>query len=179
MPRSASSEFVFSTVANSSIISLKEILDFVNNNLPDNIAKVPVNFKVKVIVSELLNNAIKHAGDAETTFHIFIDDETIGIQKTDYGRRFNPNNLLSMPGTSPGTRIKISEDVIHKVYAIIENQSMIRFTCVEDTTVSFPDVLDIMEHFGLLIITKSADKFTYEYDYVTGLNKFSVILRLN
>jgi hypothetical protein len=40
------------------------------------------------------------------------------------------------------------------------------------------DVSNLMEHFGLLIITKASDNFTYEYDIAKGLNTFSVYIEV-
>jgi anti-sigma regulatory factor (Ser/Thr protein kinase) len=131
---------------------------------------------MEMVITELLTNAIKHTGDTEIAVSISISNEYLIIEKSDHGNPFNPNDFLSQL-TNTGSKIQLSQDDLYSIYALIENDNQVRFTCEENkTALSF---VDIMEHFGLLIITRAADEFTYRYDPATGLNTFRVQMLLN
>jgi two-component sensor histidine kinase len=170
--------FKFPNSAQSLVSSLRHILDFISGNLPRNADGAKVNFKLKVIVTELLNNALKHAESAETRIHVLIGEKTIRIEKTDYGNRFDPENLITAKNNTPGSRVMLTTDSLNNLYAIIEKDTYVKFYCEENAAAVTPDVNDINEHFGLLIITRSSDEFTYRYDITSGLNTFGVNLAL-
>jgi anti-sigma regulatory factor (Ser/Thr protein kinase) len=173
--QSITNKFVFPNQAHQLFTSLRQILDFVSENLPFNIDAAAVNFKLKVVITELLNNAVKHAGNSETAIHVHIDHENIKIEKTDFGNPFNPNGLFKK---ATGQKAQLSQDALHRIYAVIESENFARFICEEIDNEELLDVNNLSEHFGLLIITKSADEFTYKYDPSSGLNTFIVHLKL-
>jgi two-component sensor histidine kinase len=179
MPATISNTFIFSNSSQSLVTSLRQILDFISGNLPRHTDAANINFKVKVIIAELLNNALKHAGNTKTSFHIFIDNKNIRIEKADFGNRFNPGTLTTLTADNKGLKVQLSSDALHRLYAFIETETQIRFFCEENENSNMPDINAINEHFGLLIITKSADDFTYQYDQTSGLNTFTVCLKLN
>src|ERR1700761_9541185 len=173
--RSITNKFVFPNRAQELFTSLRQILDFVSENLPFNVDAAAINFKLKVIITELLNNAVKHAGIAETVIHIHVDHQKIKIEKADFGNAFNPNGLFEK---STGQKAQLSQDALHCIYAIIEGENFARFVCEEIDYYRVLDVNNLSEHFVLLIITKSADESTYQYDPSSGLNTFTVHLKL-
>jgi two-component sensor histidine kinase len=173
--RPITNKFAFPNRAQELFTSLRQILDFVSENLPFNVDAAAINFKLKVIITELLNNAVKHAGTAETVIHIHIDHEKIKIEKTDLGNPFNPNGLFEK---FTGQKAQLSQDALHCIYAIIESENFVRFICEEIDNGQLLDINNLSEHFGLLIITKSADEFTYQFDPSSGLNTFTVHLKL-
>lgn len=176
MPHTITNKFTFPGAAQSLVASQQQILDFINSNLPGHANAANIGFKVKMILAELLNNALKHVGNAATTIHVFIDDENIKIEKSDYGNRFNPDGLIS--NNPPGVRVILCKDPLHYLYALIERPTLIRFFCEENNDSNAFDVNDIIEHFGLLIITKSSDEFSYRHDQASGLNTFAIQLKL-
>jgi len=178
MPDLIANKFLLENNKGSLTTTLKEIIGFVNSNLPVNTALENTIFKVKVVVTELLNNAIKHVRNSETTIHILIDDENIIVKKTDSGNRFRLNSDLLFVDSPQGSKVQLCSDAFHCVYAIFENEHHIKFICEDKLTDDLTDFKEIMEHFGLLIITKAADRFTYEYDQQSGLNTFNVLIRI-
>lgn len=159
------------------IASVKKILDFINMHLPVHAIAEEINFKAEVILIELLTNAIKHTTDAEVFMQVFIYGESLIIEKTDFSSPFDPDNIILANNT--GCRVSISKDSLHTIYAIVESESRIRFVCEENSDTGILDVNNVMEHFGLLIITKSANEFTYQYDRLSGLNTFRANIQFN
>lgn len=179
MPDLIAKKFLPDNNKGSLTTTLKEIIEFVNNHIPGNLSYESIMFRVKVIVTELLNNAIKHVKNSETTIYVLIDGENIILKKTDSGDPFGLNNGFLLINSPRGTKVQICGDALHCVYALFENEYQIKFCCEDKLTDNMTDLNVLMEHFGLLIITKAADIFTYEYDVPTGLNTFSASIRLN
>jgi two-component sensor histidine kinase len=159
--------------------SLREIIDFINRYLPAGTAAEDIDFKVEIIVTELLTNALKHVKNAETLIRIYIDDNTLTIEKTDFGTPFNPNNFIEILTHPAGYKALLTKDDLNAMYAIVESDNMVRFVCEESDDSQSLNLDDVMEHFGLLIITKSAEEFTYHFDSASGLNTFNVRLKLS
>lgn len=127
-------------------------------------------FKVKIIVTELLNNAVKHSGTQNTLLELHLDSSELIIKKTDSGKEFDLNSQLYRRKT----KVVLSSDAMHLLYAVKEDLR-IRFYCEEYVAESI-DVKLLAEHMGLLIITKAADEFIYEYQKTNNL--FSVKIKL-
>lgn len=175
MAESASKQFLLPNTRQSIKSSVEELLDFIVKQLPATVNKDSISFKVEVILIELLTNGIKHAGTKETFLAITVNENSIYIDKKDFGNRYQPGNITSLLIHDPGHRELLTKDGLHSMYAVVENPSQIRFICEEIDDESVPlDVSNLMEHFGLLIITKASDNFTYAYDIDKGLNTFSV-----
>ncbi|MGF7037029.1 ATP-binding protein [Mucilaginibacter lappiensis] len=169
-------QFSFQNTRLSIITSLREILEFINGHLSGCAGRYTRHFEIEMVITELLTNAIKHTGNAEISISISISKEYLIIEKSDHGNPFNPNDFLSQ-FTNTGSKVQLSRDDLYSIYAVIENDHQARFICEENkTSLSF---VDIMEHFGLLIITRSAEEFIYRYNPVTGLNTFRVHMLLN
>jgi anti-sigma regulatory factor (Ser/Thr protein kinase) len=179
MAQLASKQFSLPNTRQSIKPSVQEVLDFVINSLPAGINAEGISFKIEVIIIELLTNGIKHAGTIETFLDVTINEDNINIDKKDFGNRFHPGNITSLLVYDVGHRELLTKDGLHSMYAVVESDTQIRFVCEEENGDEVLDVTNLMEHFGLLIITKSSDTFTYEYDVDTGLNTFSVIIDLN
>ncbi|GAA4097327.1 hypothetical protein [Mucilaginibacter panaciglaebae] len=178
MAESVSKQFLLPNTRQSIKSSVKELLDFVINQLPAGANKDSISFKIEVILIELLTNGIKHAGTKETLLNITVDGKSIHIDKKDFGNRYQPGNITSSL-QSPGYKELLTQDGLHSMYAVVESEAQIRFVCEEvDDENALIDVSNLMEHFGLLIITKASDNFTYEYDIAKGLNTFSVYIEI-
>lgn len=177
MQNPAANTFIVPNTSQSLVGTMRHILDFVSTNLPQQVAAENIYFKLKVITTELLSNALKHVTDAESAIQVYIDHEQVVIQKTDHGTPFKPINGTFSANAPAGHIIPISSDAMHRVYAVVENGSTVRFACDEHNTNKPIDINEVSEHFGLLIITKTADQFTYAYDAASGLNTFNVSLK--
>lgn len=152
---------------------IQQILGFITDELPSTAPMHELLFKAKVIVTELLTNSLKHAGVNSTIIDVKINEYDLSILKIDFG---NPLSLIQK-NYPVNTKIPISNDILHTLYAILDSGKNINFFCDE---INMDDVLaveNIVEHFGLLIITKAADKFIYYYNEQTKENLFEVTLK--
>ena len=178
MPHKVTNRFIFPGSSQSLVTALRQILDFIVVNLPYINNAANANFKIKAVVTELLNNAIKHNGKTDTIFDVFVDENNVLIEKIDEGPRFDPNGIFSSSNEAVKGPIKLSSDLLHHLYAVATTDSLLKFFCEEIPAEAVVDVNSVGEHFGLLIITKSADEFLYYYHAPTGTNKFSVSINL-
>lgn len=179
MAEPVSKQFLLPNTRQSIKSSVEELLDFIVKQLPEGVNKESINFKTEVILIELLTNGIKHAGTKETFLDITVGDTSIHIDKKDFGNRYQPGNITSLLIHDVGYRELLTQDGLHSMYAVVESDTEIRFVCeeVNDEGAAL-DVNNLMEHFGLLIITKASQSFTYAYDIDRRLNTFSVYIEL-
>lgn len=136
--------------------------------------------KLKMILVELLTNALKHARQSITTIKVELTGNGIVIQKTDTGNGLAiqcGNNLLEwpLPGVHhTGTVITIYGDSNAVLKVKLHDNCDLQFF-IEETPVGGPiDINSLAEHFGLMIITRAADTFTYHFDIDTCSNNFVV-----
>jgi anti-sigma regulatory factor (Ser/Thr protein kinase) len=152
---------------------IQEILGFINNELTSAAPIAELLFKAKIIVTELLTNSLKHAGVNSTIINVKISEHDLSILKIDFG---NPLSLIQK-NYPVNTKIPISNDILHTLYAILDSGKNIHFFCDEINMEDILAVENIVEHFGLLIITKAADKFTYHYNEQTKENLFEITIK--
>jgi two-component sensor histidine kinase len=152
---------------------LQQMLDFVIDNLPVHLHTDDLHFRVKMIITELLANAMKHSGTSNSLFTISIDDDQIVIKKTDAGK---PLQLLQSPAAS-GNKVLVACDILHNLFATFTGPGGLTFTA-EDKAPLQININEVPEHFGLLIITKAATHFTYQFDGSAGHNIFTASINL-
>jgi len=172
------SQFVLPNIRESMIASLQEIRAFIYEFLPADAANEELGFKVEMVMTELLTNALKHVKDAETCIRIYLDDNYLTIEKTDFGAQFNPNGFADIFKYEPGYKKLLTYDELHSIYVVVEMNNTVRFTCEQNNSKNRFDINGINEHFGMIIISRSAEAFTYHYDTASGLNRFTVKMRL-
>lgn len=153
---------------------LEEILLLIKTNIPNGEGTRELLFKSKFILTELLTNAIKHANTHEVKLNIEIKDSVVKFEKQDYG---NPLILPQVKNDQFENAIIVTADIMHILYAV-EKEGVAYFYCHENTVPSIDTENDFPEHFGLLIITKAADDFSYRYDSETNLNTFTATVSL-
>jgi two-component sensor histidine kinase len=171
-------QFVLPGISESMIESLQEIRAFIHEFLPAHAASADLSFKVEMVMTELLTNALKHVKDAETCIRIYLDDNYLTIEKTDFGSQFNPNNFADIFKQAPGYKTLLTHDDLNSVYAVLEMNYTVRFICEQENKNGI-DISGVGEHFGMVIISRAAEAFTYHYDTASGLNQFNVRMRLN
>jgi anti-sigma regulatory factor (Ser/Thr protein kinase) len=152
---------------------IQEILGFINDELPPTAPISELLFKAKIITTELLTNSLKHAGVNSTIIDVKISEHDLRILKVDFG---TPLSLIQKHYPI-NTKIPISNDILHTLYAILDSGKNIHFFCDEINMEDILAVENIVEHFGLLIITKAADKFTYHYNEQTKENLFEITIK--
>jgi two-component sensor histidine kinase len=172
-------QFVLPNTRESMIESLIEIRAFINEFLPAHAANADLSFKVEIVMTELLTNALKHVTDAETCVRIYLDDSYLSIEKTDFGSQFNPNNFADIFKQVPGYKVLLTYDELNSVYAVLEMNDTVRFICEGKKNRNRIDVNGVGEHFGMIIISRAAEAFTYHYDTSSGLNRFNVRMKLS
>ncbi|RCH55121.1 hypothetical protein DJ568_07985 [Mucilaginibacter hurinus] len=165
--------FTFINVSTALTSSLKQVLEYIEENLADFAYAEDIYFKTKAIITELLTNGFKHAGAETVNISIDIDPQYITIVKTDYGIPFP----LVVSGSPQGTKTMLSYDIMHHLYAINLNARQVKFL-VEDIIGDETDIKGVGEHFGLLIITKCSEEFIYDFDEASKLNTFTAKVKL-
>lgn len=171
-------QFYLPNTRESMIHSLREIKNFIGEYLPAHAAVGDIAFKVEMVVVELLTNALKHVKDADSHIRVYMDDDWLSIEKTDFGARFNHNNFTDIFNHPVGYKILLNFDELHSIYAVLEKDEHVRFICEVRKNRNKIDLNYVEEHFGLIIISKSAEEFTYNYDSASGLNRFNVRMKL-
>lgn len=169
-------EFEFGNSAAQLVSSLEYMLGQIGGNIPPRADKEDILFRCKVIITELLTNAIKHAGKSSTLFSIEMDAQKLIICKTDTGMPLylvNTRNNTTNSNAEFNRRL-ISSDFLNSLYAIWESENNIRFASEDGSLNDSLPVEQVMEHFGILIITRSSDEFTYTYDRAARTNIFRV-----
>ncbi len=159
--------------------SLQDIRGFIGEFIPEHADTQDLAFKVEIVITELLTNALKHVKDSESHMRIYLDDNYLTIEKTDFGTQFNPDNFADIFKQKPGYKTLLSYDELHSVYAVLEMNNTVRFICEQKRNRNKIDINGVAEHFGIIIISRTAEAFTYHYDTASGLNKFNVRMRLN
>jgi anti-sigma regulatory factor (Ser/Thr protein kinase) len=136
--------------------------------------------KLKMILVELLTNALKHAGQSTTTIKVELTGNKVIIQKTDTGNglaiRFGDSLLeWPLPGVHhAGHTITVYNDSNAVLKAKLQDNCTLQFF-IEETEGTGPvDINTLAEHFGLMIITRSCDVFHYHFEIDTCSNNFIV-----
>lgn len=142
--------------------------------------------KLKWVITELLTNAVKHSGMETCTMTFEQDSEQLVLEKEDSGKPLtifenNSSKLVSWPLEN------LSEPLEFQIYHNGMDSLKVRST-QPDSAVFFVEqlddvempglLIDTSEHFGLLILTKASDEFTYTYDPVLKTNRFRSIIYL-
>jgi anti-sigma regulatory factor (Ser/Thr protein kinase) len=172
-------EFVF----NNKIEEISDVLQACEDQIRDIKKTSPDSFamaKIKWMVTELLTNAIKHCGTANCVLSIKISEAQIHIQRADQGKTLaltDPETemLLVWPlNSSAQADFQIYHNGMDSLKIKILDTESAMFFSEMLPTIEMPALLsESSEHFGLLIITKASDQFTYRYDPATKTNYFS------
>ncbi|MBS7566251.1 hypothetical protein KHS38_17720 [Mucilaginibacter sp. Bleaf8] len=150
-------QFTFDTRSGSLMPLTEQVLDCIALQLQNYAEAEDILFRAKYIIIELLTNALKHSGTGEAHLSVVISADELQIIKADAG---NPLPLLNAAMPTGQTRVMVAYDVMHTLYAVLGEE--VRFVCEENALENL-DISKIHEHFGLLIITKTADEFSYRY----------------
>lgn len=173
------SQFTLPDTQEGMVASLQEIRGFINDFLPEHAVSEDLNFKVEIVITELLTNALKHVKNADSFMRVYLDDNYLSIEKTDFGSQFNPNNFANIFKQQPGYKMLLCYDELHSLYAQLEANNVVRFNSEIKRNRNRIDINGVGEHFGMIIISRSSESFTYHYDEASGLNRFNVRIKLN
>lgn len=177
-------EFIFSNDSLAMYPLLNEIVSFLKIHLPSEQYAFKIS-NCKQILIELLTNAVKHSHADTTIISVCINGRAIEITKSDKGRKFYLNNYTSWPPlTWPlerkyiGEKIKIYEDDISNLYAVIKSENRIVFDIEEYPINKVNSNSNLLEHYGLLIMAKFSNEFFYLYNPENNLNQFTTIINV-
>lgn len=154
--------------------------EFVQQHVP--LANSSLIFKSKVIITEFLTNSIKHSGHGPSQLSLTVNPEQLIIRKTDAGAPFSAhveeNIKWEWPLTTiPHHPIKLYADALNGVFATVNSPHSLHFY-TEDYKTDEDTPTDISEHYGLMMICRACDNFTYHFDAVTRHNIFTAIINL-
>ncbi|WP_374949292.1 ATP-binding protein [Mucilaginibacter sp.] len=142
------------------------------------------NFKLKVVLTELLTNGIKHSGCDKSIIETCIQPDSIRIKKTDAGNSFSASfNGCSYRWPLPGrhfndTIIHLYGDDNYLLKAKNQNNYRLVFFIEEQPQLSAGnEINNLSEHFGLMIIARACDGFSYEFDIDTCSNNFTATFK--
>lgn len=136
--------------------------------------------KIKWVLTELLTNAVKHSGTSSTILTIKVLEEEIIFIKEDIG---NPVSLY-LPEEGKHLTYPFNHHISSKKVLIYGNQTDALMAHIQpdnsiifiNSEVELPEseelLSDISEHFGLMIIAKCTDHFTYTFTESDRTNRF-------
>jgi two-component sensor histidine kinase len=133
---------------------------------------------LKPVLTELLTNAVKHSGAISTLLKVEVTDNEITIAKTDWGKPLALEILgreLVWPLSDDTEKeiISIYNDFNCTLKAKLQHSNRVTFFVEDfDDTHHMPDIGDVTEHFGLLIIASACKTFEYHYDAAGATNNF-------
>jgi anti-sigma regulatory factor (Ser/Thr protein kinase) len=179
-------EIIFSNNRHEIPGTLNLCLDHILENAGSSPLDEAIMSRVKWVITELLTNAVKHSGERETVLKIRINAASIVLIKEDYGKP------LVLKGQDTAKKIiwpleKLVRPVDFPIYHNGMDSLCVRtdeagramFFIEQLAEMEMPALLsDTSEHFGLLIMTKASDEFTYEFDAASGLNRFVSTFKL-
>lgn len=133
---------------------------------------------LRLAMIETLTNGIKHSGVRYSLINLILEPGKISVTKMDRGNVFR-NDVFTqwpMPEDCIGKESVIYSSDFNKLTARLVSVSCLEFEATDlDELVLSPDSVTL-RNYGLLIITKVANKYTYEYNHETGENIFSFII---
>ena len=131
--------------------------------------------KLKLILTELVTNSIKHSSDIGGLIHITVHQPNIVIQKIDKGLQIEfKQQSLPFEEINKIIKVSFSEENNHQIQVL--DQYKFRFLDPYKEGISI-DYLP--EHFGLYIITLASDSFIYQYDPDLEENRFIVNINVS
>jgi two-component sensor histidine kinase len=177
MPGVLSKKFVFINNADALYPLSVDIVEYVKQQVNPDEAAIQ---KLKMVLIELLTNAIKHSGNNETIIEVSTTAHSINLKKTDQGNTFAiTTDAIKLEWPLPGNHhtgrvISMYGDDNCTLKGKLGNNCNINFFIEEHAHTEAMDnaIISLPEHFGLTIITKACDSFTYKFDVDTCTNNF-------
>lgn len=164
---------------------MKLCLKKINDKTENHPIKGSMLSKIKWVISEMISNAVKHSGVEECKLKIQIDEKHLVIEKEDKGHPLvlgtkGHEIIWPLKEKQRGSDFHICNNGMDMLKVRINDLNRAIFFIEQLQDISMPELLvDTSEHFGLLIITKASDEFTYEYDSESNTNRFRTNFNLN
>ncbi|MFA6082936.1 hypothetical protein [Mucilaginibacter sp.] len=183
MPGGLSKRFIFANNADALYPLTVDIIEHVKQEANPHETAI---LKLKMVLIELLTNAIKHSGNSETLIEVSTDAHCIKLKKTDNGDTFAIEcDQIKLEWPLPGKHhagriISIYGDDSCTLKGNVENNCQINFFIEEHTDTETMDnaITSLPEHFGLMIVTRACNSFMYEFDIDTCTNNFIATINI-
>jgi anti-sigma regulatory factor (Ser/Thr protein kinase) len=141
--------------------------------------------RIKWVIAELLTNAVKHSGQDESALKIRIGGSSLLLEKEDSGKPLiltgqdSEKIIWPLENLSPPIDFPIYHNGMDSLCVRTDKAGRAVFFIEEMADMEMPGLLtDTSEHFGLLIMTKASDEFSYEYDPMSKVNRFTCLFNL-
>ncbi|MES2062083.1 MAG: ATP-binding protein [Bacteroidota bacterium] len=181
MPDINTKAFVFNNHADGLYTLVTDMITYIQQHAQVSEATTA---RLKMIMVELLTNALKHANQSATAIKVELTGDKVSIQKKDSGNGLAilcGDNLLEwpLPGVHhAGEIITIYSNGDATLKANLKDNCTLQFFIEETENADPVDINTLAEHFGLMIITRACDAFTYHFDVDTCSNNFIVSIAL-
>lgn len=173
-------QFIFNNTTPSILPFLLQATQFIRQEVTlEGVQRELLLNHCKFIITEFCTNSIKHSGQPESIFNIYIDGDNLVIEKTDTGAAFHvtwKENKLFFPLPEHIGTITLMEDDINRLCMQKLTNKSVRFYTEQNTSNSTTSYVN--EHFGLIIISLSSTRFTYTWDDATRSNIFMATIHL-
>lgn len=178
-----SHDFIFSIQEQEIFPFVIQVKEWIEKKIPLEKSCDLFFFKSKLIITELVTNGIKHANTNTFKLTIVIDKQFVRFQRIDSGKPFG---LISegqelawpLPIDFFGKPLMILKDKMSNMFAVIKNHYSIEFKLEEYIKKDEEVINTLIEHYGLIIITKLSDEFIYRYDPDHQLNIFASTIKI-
>ncbi|MCF0055778.1 anti-sigma regulatory factor [Dyadobacter sp. CY356] len=141
-----------------------------------------IHSKIQWAITELLINGAKHSGSAKSRLNLKFSENELTIEKEDSG---NPLKLTvnegerklnwPLPESLVKQRFEVYRNGMDSLCVLTDSENSAIFIVEEMEIEEMPDLLgNTSEHFGLMIIAKASEQFTYVYEEKSGKNIFSI-----
>lgn len=167
--------FFFNNEEGDILYVLRELTAFISPHCVEILGSSKLS-NIKNIVVETLTNSIKHSGVKYCTLSCEITNDCINIVKTETGAPFIHSGILRWPLSDNllSERVLLYKNNMQQLFVEAISSNSLAFFADDSDISDQPLELEAFRNFGLLIIARCSDSFTYTYDELTGMNTFSM-----
>jgi anti-sigma regulatory factor (Ser/Thr protein kinase) len=173
-------EFIFEHDINGLLPFLMKVNRHIEDILPGRDDYEVVLNRCKFILTELCTNSIKHSGLQQSTFHIYVKDGHLVLERKENGNPFLVNvgnKKVTLPLTHEFDTVILTQDDVNRLTMQRIDEHNVRFYVDEISAAPGFEQQMMNEHFGLIIICLSSDSFIYSRT-PGGQNVFTVSLKV-
>jgi hypothetical protein len=134
--------------------------------------------RARWIIMELNTNNVKHTNAQDARLLISFDGKDILVEKRDNCRPLalsvqsdGKNCCWPLDEQFYNSKFDVYGDDVHTLTAEIDTSGVARFSVIEQTDRGTEQKIN--EHFGLLIMARASEEFTYRHDIAAKENIFS------
>ncbi len=167
-------EFIFNNTVDEIIPFMEMISGFLRSHYGNALSDQRISM-LRLALIETLTNGIKHSGVRYSLIEFHLYDQWLEVIKTDRGNVFR-NDVFTqwpMPEECIGRESVIYISDFNKLIARLVSASSMEFIAQDLQELNLTLDSITLRNYGLLIIAKISDRFTYTYSHSTGENIFS------